>query len=191
MPELTIKELKELTWEIDDYYLRIAKVVSERSKCLSRKIGSVLVKDDRIIGTGFNSPAPNVPHCEYRDNEGKYVQSITLSNDKNPKKIKIEPVYTCPRQRMGFKSGEGLDFCVAVHSEINSILSAARNGISTIGTTLYCYCGHPCINCTKEIITAGVKRVVCIKDTEYNQKLSSLLMFEQAGVDLVFHRLEG
>ncbi len=158
--------------EKDIYYLKIAREVAWRSKCLSRKIGSVLVKNDSIIGTGFNGPPHKVPPCSYRDNNGDYTD--TIQSD------------VCPRYRMGFKSGEGLDYCVACHSEINAVLHSAKNGIPTEGSTLYAYCGIPCICCTKEMINAGVKRVVCIKDTEYNQKMKSKNMFLQAGVSLEF-----
>jgi dCMP deaminase len=162
------------------------------SKCLSRKIGAILVKDNRVIATGYNGPPSGVPHCDYR--------AIDVAHRTAP--------YTdhfvaeeCPRRRLGIPSGEGLEICPAVHAEINPIMQAARMGISTNGATLYCYCGTPCINCAKEIIQSSIKRVVClarsgdidwdtpIKDgdnpekKEYNFPLSQKL-FELAGVEL-------
>lgn len=139
--------------EWDLHFMREAKLWSEMSKCLSRHVGAVLVKNKRVIGTGYNGPPSGIPHCDYRE--------IDVST-------RIAP-YTnhfvdnkCPRQRLGYGSGEGLENCPAVHAEINPILQAARFGTSTVGSTLYCYCGTPCHNCAKEIIQAGIIRVVCL-----------------------------
>jgi len=158
--------------EKDLYYMKLAKQVGERSQCLSRKIGSVLVKDDRIIATGVNGPASKVPHCGYRDDKGQYTDKLV--SDK------------CPRKRMGYKQGEGLEHCAAVHSEVNTVLQSARLGVNTKGSTLYCYCNVPCVNCSKELINAGVQRIVCLGLTEYfnNNGLSSTRMLTQAGVRL-------
>jgi len=175
-------------YEWDLHFMKEAKLWMGMSKCLSRQIGAVLVKGKHVVGTGYNGPPKDVPHCDYRDDTGQYTDRF-VSNK-------------CPRQRMGFPSGEGMEYCVAVHAEINPIMQAARMGISTVGTTLYCYCGTPCINCAKEIIQAGIKRVVClgksgsgyssdkpIKDgdnpakRQYNFPLSEKL-FELAGVQL-------
>lgn len=164
--------------EKDKYYLKLAKQVGERSQCLSRKIGSVLVKDDRVIATGVNGPASGVPHCGYRNDKGIY-QSFE-SSDK------------CPRKRMGYKQGEGLQHCSAVHSEVNTVLQSARLGVNTKGSTLYCYCNVPCINCSKELINAGIQRVVCLGKEEYfnNNGLSSIEMLTQAGVQLDIINME-
>ena len=134
------------SWDI--HFMREAKLWMERSKCLSRQIGAVLVQGKHVVATGYNGPSSGVPHCDHRDSGGNYVNYFM--SDK------------CPRQRMGFKSGEGMEHCVAIHAEINPIMQAARMGISTDGATLYAYCGTPCINCSKELINAGIKRIVCL-----------------------------
>jgi len=134
--------------EWDLHFMKEAKLWMGMSKCLSRQIGSVLVQGKSVLGTGYNGPPSGVPHCDYRDCAGDYTGSF-VSN-------------ICPRQRMGFPSGEGMEHCVAIHAEINPIMQAAREGKPTAGATLYCYCGTPCINCAKEIIQAGIKRVVCL-----------------------------
>ena len=179
------KHRTQKEWDI--HFMQEARLWMGMSKCLSRKIGAVLVQNKRVIGTGYNGPPKDVVHCDYRDDNGKYTDHVVAE--------------VCPRQRMGFKSGEGLEHCPAVHAEINPIMQAARTGTPTVGATLYCYCGTPCINCTKEIIQAGIKRVVClgksgdinwdtpIKDgdnpakKEYNFPLSEKL-FMLAGVQL-------
>jgi len=133
--------------EWDLHFMRETKLWMGRSKCLSRQIGAVLVQGKHIIASGYNGPPMGVPHCDHRNNQGYYTNFVEEK---------------CPRQRMGFKSGEGMEHCVAVHAEINPIMQAAKMGISTRGATLYCYCGTPCINCTKEIIQAGITRIVCL-----------------------------
>jgi len=123
----------------DNYFMRIAKEVAQHSKCLSRSIGAILVRDKSIISTGYNGPPRSVPECWMRnpDHERK-----------------------CPRQVQGYKSGEGLHLCIAGHAERNAIVNAARLGIETKGSTLVCYCGIPCKDCMIEIINAGVIEVV-------------------------------
>ena len=123
----------------DQYFMRIAREVGQNSKCLSRSIGAVIVRDKSIISTGYNGPPRGVPECWLR-NETKERR--------------------CPRQVQGFKSGEGLWLCIAGHAERNAIVNAARLGISTKGTTMVCHCGVPCSPCLIEIINAGIIEVV-------------------------------
>ena len=134
------------SWDL--HFMKEAKLWMSRSKCLSRRIGSVLVQDNHVISTGYNGPPSGVPHCDYRDDNGQFTDHFVSS--------------ICPRQRMGFKSGEGLEYCTAVHSEINPLMQAAKMGVSTQGATLYAYCGTPCLNCMKELIQAGIARIVCL-----------------------------
>lgn len=111
----------------------------------------------------------------------------------NPERIG-ESAYRriCPRKRSGYKSGEGMHMCPAVHAEMNVVLQAARLGIATEGATLYCYCGVPCKDCAKELINAGIKRVVYLTSGNihpdsgkkgYNFPLSFEL-FRLAGVEV-------
>ena len=123
----------------DMYFMRIAKEVAQNSKCLSRSIGAVIVRDKSIISTGYNGPPRGAPEC-WKRNEG-YERR-------------------CPRQVLGYKSGEGLHLCVAGHAEHNAIVNAARLGIGTKGTTMVCYCGVPCKDCMISIINAGIIEVV-------------------------------
>ena len=169
----------------DRHFMREAKLWATRSKCLSRKVGAVLVQGRHVTAVGYNGPAKGIPHCDYRDDSGQYVAHHVSD--------------ICPRRRMGFPSGEGMEHCVAIHAEINPILQAARMNLSTVGTTLYTLSGTPCLNCTKELIQAGVKRIVClgksgssygpIKDgdnptkKDYNFPLAEKLL-ELAGVEL-------
>jgi len=128
--------------EFDDYFLRIAREVASNSKCYSRKIGAVLVKDKAIIASGYNGPPRGMHPCRYTNAFGDLW------------------VAGCPRKEQGFASGEGLHLCPAAHAERNALIQAARTGVSTKGTTLYCYCEQVCKDCASEIVNAGVERLV-------------------------------
>lgn len=146
----------------DLYFLRIAREVSKNSKCLSRQIGVVLVKDNAIISTGYNGPPRSVKHCNERNFEF-YEQ---FKPQYNPKLIWNSNI--CPRKLYGYQSGEGLFLCNAGHAERNALIQAARNGISTLGTSIYCFCPYPCKDCTIELINAGVKEIVCLEGNWYD-----------------------
>lgn len=131
----------------DKYFLHIAEMVRRQSKCYSRQIGAVLVRDKSIISTGYNGVARGIPHCEAR----------------NPNEQRA-----CPRWVQGYSSGEGLHLCLAAHAEVNAILNAARMGVCTKGATLYCTCGIPCKNCLGALINAGIVEIVCTSGDYYD-----------------------
>lgn len=116
--------------DLDQYFMKIADVVSERSTCLRRHAGAVLVRDKRILSTGYNGVPSGLPHCEETG---------------------------CPR--VNCRSGTHHELCRAVHSEQNAIIQAALHGVSTEGSTLYCTL-LPCTLCAKMLINARVCRVV-------------------------------
>jgi dCMP deaminase len=116
--------------ELDDYFMQIAGVVASRSTCLRRRAGAVLVKDKRILSTGYNGVPKGLPHCEETG---------------------------CPREQ--YDSGTHHELCRAVHSEQNAIIQAANHGVSIEGATLYCT-HQPCALCAKMLINAGIVRVV-------------------------------
>ena len=123
---------------------------------MSRKVGAIIVRDKSIISTGYNGPPSGYPHCECRDDKG-VINGSHVFGEWNDVKL----VYVCPRTRMNFKSGEGLEYCPAIHAEVNAILQAAREGISIVGSSLYLNTGiTPCRECAKAIVGAGVKEVV-------------------------------
>ena len=121
------------TW--DEYFLDIARLVATRSTCLRRQVGAVLVKDKRILATGYNGPPSGLPHC------------LDVG---------------CLRERMGVPSGERHELCRGLHAEQNAILQAAFHGISIKGATLYCT-HHPCIICSKMLINAGISKIVYLE----------------------------
>lgn len=145
----------------DEYYFNITIQAARRSKCLSRRVGAVLVKDKSVISTGYNGPPRGIPTCDKRwtiDSEfsAKYKNSLVYSIDfNNPR---------CPRHSLGAKSGEMLDLCLAAHAEENAILNAAWHGISTKGASLYLNCGVPCYRCLIKIINSGIEEIIVIDD---------------------------
>jgi len=117
---------------LDEYFMRIAEVVSSRSTCLRTRVGAVLVRDKRILSTGYNGAPSGMVHC------------LELG---------------CLRQQSNIPSGERHELCRAVHAEQNAIIQAALHGVSTENATLYCT-HQPCILCAKMLINAKIKRVV-------------------------------
>ena len=158
----------------DQYYFDICNVVKTNSKCLSRKIGSILVKDKSIISTGYNGPARGIPSCSerYKLNVDNNFRGLLIDKRIDPDKCDSN---ICPRYTLGYKSGEGLNWCLAAHSERNCILNAARQGICTKDSIIYMSCNVPCKDCLTELINAGVKEIVCT-DISFYDEMSKYLV---------------
>lgn len=120
----------------DQYFLEIAQVVAKRSTCVRRQIGAVIVKDRRILTTGYNGAPSGLKDC------------LELG---------------CLRDEHGIPSGTRQETCRALHSEMNAVIQAALHGISTKGGTLYCT-HQPCSVCARMIINAGILKVVYTGD---------------------------
>ena len=131
----------------DDYFMHIARIVSLRSNCMKRKVAAVIVKDRRIISTGYNGTPRGVKNC----NEGG-----------------------CPRCNSMAESGTQLGECLCSHAEENAIVQAAYHGITVKGATLYSTFS-PCLICTKMIINAGIDEVVYNLDYSLNDVAQKLL----------------
>ena len=165
-----------MSW--DRYFHDICKAVAENSKCLSRQIGAILVKDKTIIGTGYNGPPRGIPHCGLRSVEGidaAFTEAIKKKNNELLYHVQSSEEGRCPRRILGFKSGEGLEWCVAGHAERNALINSARLGIPTWGTKMYMNCGIPCTPCLVEIINAGVEEIILTKFVGYDQMSEYLL----------------
>jgi dCMP deaminase len=157
--------------EWDKYFLEIASVVALNSKCLSRQVGGILVSGKSVLVSGYNGPPAGVPHCGER-----YSIDDSLMIELDRRGIKKESVENiCPRYTMGYKSGEGLEWCIAGHAERNVLITAAKHGISTNGLSMYLTCSIPCSPCLVEIINAGIKEVVVTK-LEYYDIMSYYLV---------------
>lgn len=124
------KRIKRPDW--DAYFLDIAKLVSKRSTCLRRKVGALIVKNRRILTTGYNGTPTGITHCE---------------------------IAGCLREKLKVPSGERHELCRGLHAEQNSIIQAALYGVNIGGGTLYCT-NQPCSICAKMLINAGIKEIV-------------------------------
>ena len=116
----------------DDYFLDIVGLVAKRGTCLRRQVGAALVRERRILSTGYNGAPSGLRHC------------LAIG---------------CLREQKQIPSGERHELCRGLHAEQNAIIQAALHGVSVKGATLYCT-NHPCIICAKMIINAGIVRVV-------------------------------
>ena len=116
----------------DSYFMSVAKVISSRSTCLRRQVGAVVVKESRILSTGYNGAPSGLEHC------------LDIG---------------CKREEEGVKSGERHELCRGLHAEQNALLQAAVYGVSIKGATLYCT-HQPCVLCAKMLCQAGIQRVV-------------------------------
>jgi dCMP deaminase len=117
---------------IDEYFLKIASVVAERSTCLRHHMGAIAVKDKQILSTGYNGAAAGLKDC------------LELG---------------CLRDQQGIASGTRQEVCRAIHAEQNAIIQAALHGVSLEGATMYCT-HTPCILCAKMMVNARIARSV-------------------------------
>jgi dCMP deaminase len=145
-----LKKQPRPSW--DEYFMMIAKVVALRSNCLKRKVAAIVVKDKRIISTGYNGTPRGTLNC----NEGG-----------------------CPRCANLVESGSNLEQCLCSHAEENAITQAAYHGILLRDATLYTTYS-PCLICSKMIINAGIKEVVY--EASYPLADTALSLLEEAGV---------
>lgn len=144
MVDSTDKPPRRPSW--DEYFMQVARVVAGRSTCLRRQVGAVIVRDKRILATGYNGAPTGLPHC------------LDIG---------------CLRDQVGALSGERQEICRASHAEQNALVQAARYGIAVEGGTLYCTT-FPCSICAKMLVNAGIRRVVYEED--YRDPLAREIM---------------
>lgn len=144
---------ERVSW--DEYFMEIAEIVKTRSTCLRRQVGAVIVKDHRIITTGYNGAPAGLKHCT--------------------------EIGGCERARLNIPSGQRHELCRALHAEQNAIIQAAKIGVSTEGATIYITL-QPCVICAKMLVNAGIKRIVF--KGEYPDALSKAIL-EEAEIELV------
>lgn len=139
----------------DEYFMQMAELTAQRSTCLRRKVGAVIVKDKHIIATGYNGAPRGLRHCE--DLGG------------------------CLRQKLGIPSGQRHELCRALHAEQNAIIQAATLGQSIENASIY-ITHQPCVICAKMIINAGMNRII-VKEG-YPDELSKEIL-EEAGLKII------
>ncbi len=137
--------------DVDNYFMNIARMVSSRSTCLRRNVGSVIVRGKQIVSTGYNGAPQGMGHC------------LDIG---------------CARE--GIPSGERSELCRGAHAEQNAINFSARYGISIEGSTVYTT-HLPCSWCAKSILNAGIIRVVFFEDypDPQSKELLSLIKLQR------------
>ena len=146
-------ETKHMRPSWDQYFMSIAELVGSRATCGRGRSGCVIVRDKRILVTGYVGSPAGITHC---DDVGHEIHKV-INDD-----------------------GTESEHCVrTAHAEQNAIAQAAKLGISIDGATLYCHM-TPCYTCAKMIINAGIKKVISLKD--YHRGQRSKQIFEQSGV---------
>jgi dCMP deaminase len=181
--------------EWDAWYLELCQVVAKKSQCLSRKIGAILVKDKAVVSQGYNGPPRGVQTCDHRWHNDIELTALAgfdkLNSAEFTNKWLKDLEGVCPRyvKELGFKSGQGLEWCVAGHAERNALINAARSGIATKGLKMYMDCGFPCTPCLVEIINAGIDEIIVTKPVFYDASAEYLL--KQSGLKWrVYEHLE-
>lgn len=132
----------------DEYFMSIAEMVKTRSTCTRRQVGAVIVKDKRILTTGYNGTPAGLKHCSETG---------------------------CLREQLRIPSGQRHELCRGIHAEQNAIIQAANFGVPIQGSTIYVTLS-PCILCTKMIINAGITRIVARE--AYNDDLALKMLEE-------------
>jgi dCMP deaminase len=130
------KILKKSRPSWDEYFIAIAKLVATRSTCNRREVGAVIVKDKRILATGYNGVPSGLIHCLDRQ---------------------------CLRDKLGIPSGQRQELCRGIHAEQNAILQAVIHHIDIKDGTIYTT-NQPCISCAKMLINARIKEIVIAGD---------------------------
>jgi dCMP deaminase len=142
----------------DEYFMEIAEVVKKRANCLRGRVGAVIVKDKRIITTGYNGTPTGIKNCD----EGGCDRCIR-------------------RDRGEIQSGENKDRCICLHAEQNALLQAAYLGISANGAVLYTT-DTPCNQCAKMIVNSGIKKIVA--KNKFPDELG-LKLLRDVGIEVV------
>ena len=117
------------SWET--YFMDITFLVAKRTTCLRRAVGAVIVKDKRVLATGYNGAPTGIEHCSE---------------------------VGCLREQLNVASGKNHELCRGIHAEQNAIIQAAFHGVSIKGATLFCT-NLPCSICAKMIINAGISKI--------------------------------
>ncbi len=143
----------------DEYFVLIVAQVATRSTCLRRRVGAVIVKDKRILATGYNGAPSGIRHCAE---------------------------VGCLREAGGIVSGQRHELCRGLHAEQNSIIQAALHGVSIQGATIYTT-HQPCVLCAKMIVNSGIVRVCFLNP--YPDELARSILTEAAVEQVHFREL--
>jgi len=163
-PRAMLPRIGQVEW--DHYYVKIAQTVATRANCTGAQVGAVLVRDNRIISTGFNGTPQGFVNC--RDGGCVRCRDRALRKAGRLSELTYGELGDAEKH---------LDLCICVHAEANAILSAARAGMRTDGSVLY-VTYKPCFSCVKEAVQAGVIRVVYLEDWVHSSEPSLVHQYE-------------
>ncbi len=150
--------MKRPTW--NEYFMEMTRITSKRSTCRQVAMGAILVRDRRVLTTGYNGSPKGFPHCTD---------------------------IGCLREEKGLKGDEHLEVCRGLHAIQNAIIQGAVFGIAIDGATLYTT-HPPCITCTKMLINAGIKKIITERDYSRPMSTSASIAFsmiKEAGIEFV------
>ncbi|MPW27011.1 cytidine deaminase [Alkalibaculum sp. M08DMB] len=150
--------MKRPSW--DEYFVEMLYVVKKRSTCLRRQVAAIIVKDKRMIASGYNGAPTGLFHCGQ---------------------------VGCIREQQGIPSGEKHELCRGIHAEQNAIIQSAMHGVSVKNSTIY-ITHSPCVLCAKMIINAGISRIVYTGN--YPDELSQELLQEAGIVVDSFNKID-
>jgi len=140
----------------DEYFMKLTHEVATRTTCLRRAVGAIIVKDRRILATGYNGVPSGLAHCSE---------------------------VGCLREQLGVPSGQRQEICRGLHAEQNAIIQAARYGIDISGSSIY-VTTQPCVVCAKMIINAGIVEIVYANP--YDDELALSLLAEAGTIVRLF-----
>lgn len=143
-----MEDLRDNRPSWDEYFMTLANEVATRTTCMRRSVGAVIVKDRRILATGYNGVPSGLAHCTQ---------------------------VGCLRQQLGIPSGQRQEICRGLHAEQNAIIQAARYGINIDGASIYVNT-QPCVTCAKMLINSGIQEV--IYQNPYPDELSMSMLAE-------------
>ena len=143
------------------YFMDLAQLISSRSTCIRRRVGALIVKENRILSTGYNGTPTGIRHCLDRG---------------------------CLRDDLKIPSGQRHELCRGLHAEQNAIIQAAYHGVSIESGEIYCT-NQPCIICAKMIINAGLKKVII--GNSYPDELASEMLDEAGLKVVIFSHEKG
>lgn len=189
-------------------YMKLAKTIADdNDACYSRKIGVVITNDKgtKVLGVGYNGPAPGVPHCDTEDYlknffwpqltdeekemllkrmlEEGHIDDRTTYDFRSRFSQCYNNCKVCPRRLVNAGPGMRSELCQCGHAERHAITNAACDLENAV---MFCWCGVPCIQCTDAIIHSGIKTVYCHQQTaEQMYHAVSMWQFEKANCEVI------
>ncbi len=161
----------------DEFFMTVANLVALQSTCVRVKVGAVIAKDNRIVSIGYNGTPPKYPNCcdvfKYSNTKNDNILSVP----KDSSLVIIDPTYANLTHHEFSELYE-------VHAEMNAIIFAWKNEVNIVGSTIYSTT-FPCMNCTKMIITSGIKKLVYQDKYDMEDQVLKIKFLNDNGVEVI------